>query len=124
MAGVTNITRGPRFIYASGKPLLLDAGETKDLALRDNEIKNVQHQVDAGVLAWDGEAPKAKAEGGGDKKSATDLTAADLLAKVNSMEWLAFRHGAVKLLGEGAPTTKAELIAALEAKAKAEGGEG
>lgn len=110
MAGVTNISRGPRFVYASGEPVLLNAGETRDFDLRDHEVKNVQQQVDAGVLAWDGEAPQAKG---------ADLTPADLLAKVDEMPFLAFRSAAAKILGPEAPTTKAELVAALQAKAGA-----
>lgn len=111
MAGITNTTRGPRFVYANGEPTLIEAGETKDLPLRDAEIANVQHQVDAGMLAWDGEAPTV------DEPVASDISAADLLAKVDSLHFKTFQAAASKILGPDAPTTKAELIAALQAKA-------
>ena len=122
MPSLKNISPGPRFVYSEGSPNLIPAGEVRDLALRDHEIANVQQQVDAGVLAWDGEAPRPKADaGGGDGGNGEggDLTAAELLAQVDSMPFPSFRSAATKILGDGAPTTKAELIAALQSKVAA-----
>ncbi|WP_343711903.1 hypothetical protein [Inquilinus sp.] len=122
MARVTNITRGPRFVYANGEPLLLERNETRDLPLRDAEIANVQHQVDAGVLAWDGEAPKAKADAGDGDKASPDLTVAQLLAQAESMNFMQFKSAASKVLGAPAQGKKEDIVAALQEKAKAGAG--
>lgn len=118
MHNVTNISRGPRFVYVDGSPALIEAGATLSFALTTAEIESVQQQVDAGVLAWASDAPKAKAGGGSDENPVEVVTAAGLLGKVDTMQWLSFRAAATKLLGEGAPTTKVELLAALDERAK------
>lgn len=112
MYSITNVTKGPRFLYSQGEPKLIEAGETATFDLTDSEIKNAQHQVDAKLLAWEGDAPSLPADG--------DLTAASLLAKVNDMPFLTFKSAATKILGPDAPTTKAEIVAALQVKADAE----
>jgi len=111
MYSITNTTRGPRFLYTMGEPKLIEAGQTVAFDLTDSEIKNAQHQVDAGVLAWDGDAPALPS---------SDMTAASLLAKVDGMPFLTFKSAATKILGPDAPTTKAEIVASLQAKADAE----
>lgn len=113
MQNVINTTRGPRFIYEQGSPKLIEAGETLPLDLTAAEIKSVQQQVDAGVLAWDGEAPVV-----GEDVPPLDLTAADLLAKADGMNFMAFKSAAAKVLMEASPATKAEIVAALQNQAE------
>lgn len=114
MYGVTNTTKGPRFVYAQGEPKLIEAGETAPFDLTDSEIGNVQRQVDAGVLAWDGEAPALQAKADAPVYS----TAADLLAAPDGMNFMAYKSAASKILGVPAPATKPEIVAALQAKAE------
>lgn len=113
MYSITNTTRGPRFVYTMGEPRLVEAGQTVEFDLTDSEARNVQQQVDAGVLAWEGEAPNLKAE------PAADMTAAELLAQADGMHVKTLQSAASKILGDATPSTKAEIIAALEAKAQA-----
>ena len=117
MHSVTNTTKGPRFVYAQGEPRLIEAGETVPLDLSDSEIKNVQHQVDAGLLAWDGEPPKAKAEGASD---GPDMTAAELIAAAGSMNFMKWKAAAAKVLMDGSPATKDDILAALQHQVDAE----
>lgn len=116
MHSVKNTTKGPRFVYVRGEPKLIEGGQILPFDLTDTEIVNVQHQVDAGLLAWDGEAPKAKADAGG------DLTAAQLLAQAEGMNFMAFKSAAAKVLGAPAPGKKEDIVAALDEKAKADAG--
>lgn len=113
MHSIRNTTGGPRFVYTMGEPRLVEAGQTVEFDLTDAEIKSVQQQVDAGVLAWEGEAPTLKAE------PAPDMTAAELLAQADGMHVKTLQSAATKILGDATPTTKAEIIAALEEKATA-----
>lgn len=48
---VTNISPGPRFLYAEGQARLLDPGEAAELELSAAEAASVRQQVEAGVLA-------------------------------------------------------------------------
>jgi hypothetical protein len=59
---IANISPGPRFLHVKGQARLLEPGEAADLDLTEAEIANVRHQVDAGMLAWDGEAPRIGAQ--------------------------------------------------------------
>ncbi len=56
-------------------------------------------------------------EGGGDQDQ--PKTAADVLAMADKVHFQTFRAEAIKVLGEGAPSKKEELIAALEERATA-----
>lgn len=113
MYSIINTTRGPRFIYSQGEPRPIEAGQTVEMDLTDAEAKNVQHQVDAGALAWAGEAPTFKGE------ASPDMTAAELLAQADGMHVKTLQSAAAKILGDATPSTKAEIVAALEEKAKA-----
>lgn len=88
---------------------------------------------DAGIrrripLGWVGSLDDAIASDAIEKGNAVDLTvsseaqpaepvksAAEVLAMAETVHFQTFRSEAVKLLGDGAPSTKADLVAALQA---------
>jgi len=48
---VTNISPGPRFLYARGRARLVEPGETVKLDLSEAEAESVRQQAGAGLLA-------------------------------------------------------------------------
>ena len=64
---VTNISPGPRFLYAQGRARLLDPGETAELELSAAETASARQQAEAGVLAL--AEPAAAAEAGGEDEA-------------------------------------------------------
>ena len=64
---VTNISPGPRFLYAQGRARLLEPGETAELELSAAEAASARQQAEAGVLALAAEPPAAVEAGGEDE---------------------------------------------------------
>ncbi|CDN96086.1 hypothetical protein BN949_05261 [Agrobacterium tumefaciens] len=87
-------------------------GLRAQIAEKDAEIERLKRN----------KAPKAKdATAGKNEGNDADASAADVLKLANdpSVEFMTFKAAARKVLGEATPSTKAEIIAALEDKATA-----
>ncbi|MGK9168021.1 hypothetical protein KXR53_17060 [Inquilinus limosus] len=56
---IANISPGPRFLYAQGRARLIEPGEAVELELTEAEAANARRQVEAGLLAWGDEPPRA-----------------------------------------------------------------
>jgi hypothetical protein len=110
---VTNGSRHPRVVYAAGRGVLVPMGASRPVEMSEAEAENAKAE---GVSIEVGEAMATPTAAPPDDPAAA---AAELLAKVSDMQWLSFKAAASKLLGDGAPSTKAEIIAALEEKARA-----
>lgn len=94
----------------------LEAGDTFDThserdAITLTAIKKARR------LTPEEQAKIDKKEAREQKKEATKESAAAVLAQVNEVPFLRFRNLAIEVLGDQTPSTKAEIIAALENKA-------
>lgn len=102
---VTNARRNGRVVHTSHGPKLIPAGAAVGrVEMSEAEAKN---SAAPGVTVDAEEA------------SAPNLTAADLLAQADGMHVKTLQSAAAKILGDATPSTKAEIIAALEEKATA-----
>jgi hypothetical protein len=101
---ITNIEKGPRGVNTKEGPVLVDPGHSIEADLSDAELKVAK------ATGWFefGKGSAKKDDGAGDTKSATEVLA---MADGNFM---AFKSAASKLLGEKTPSSKAEIVAALE----------
>jgi hypothetical protein len=118
MRDFTNTSRSPRGLMTlGGSVAIVQPGQTRALDVSDAE-------ADSWALAVGASAPaaatqeSARAAEGGEGAS----TAADLIAAADGMNFMAFKSAAAKVLADGVPSTKAEIIAALQAKVDAEAG--
>lgn len=133
---VQNESRHPRVVYAGGRGVLVPMGQGKTIEMTDAEAENAKapgvHVALVGAAPVAAPVPPAPppAEDPAEPEASVlqvDLTGAGgdqgiaILAVLAMKDgpFLAFKSAATKILGPGAPSTKAELIAALEEKAKA-----
>ena len=118
MRDFTNTSRSPRGLMTlGGSVAIVQPGQTRALDVSNAEAESWALAVGASAPAADASEPARAAEGG----EATS-TAADLIAAADGMNFMAFKSVASKLLPDGVPSTKAEIIAALQAKANTEAG--
>lgn len=101
---ITNSDKGPRGVNTKDGPVLIDPGHSIDADLSEAELKVAKA---TGWFEFRKEASK-KDDGPGDIKSAAEVLA---LADGNFM---AFKSAASKLLGDKTPSSKAEIVAAIE----------
>ncbi|WP_313609241.1 hypothetical protein [Rhizobium sp.] len=87
-----------------------------ELAEKNAEIDRLTRNKSVTASDKAKDAPNSKNEGDGNEKSAADVLK---MANDPSVEFMTFKAAARKLLGEATPSTKAEIIAALEDKATA-----
>lgn len=112
--GPLGLPRGP--VVEPGKSVKVDV-PGYDRFLRLHSVGSAW--LAAGVIEIvEGEERATAPEGdggGGDQPK----TAAEVLAMVDTVHFQTFKAEAIKVLGEGAPSNKADLIAALEERATA-----
>lgn len=106
---IKNVGKGPRGCRPLRGLVVLEPGAEIEAEFSDAEAASLARNGEFTVL---GTAAPVSNE--------TDTPAAQasaLLAKVADMPFLSFKSAATKILGPDAPATKAELVAALLAKA-------
>ena len=109
---VTNISAGPRGINTAAGPILLEPGESRDLDVPAAEAKVAKA---TGWFEMAGASASAPKQSGGSEDSAAKK-AADLLAKekAGGMHFKTFEAEAKDILGDATPSTKDEIVKALE----------
>lgn len=114
-AQLKQLGMGGRDLKNQAADFIANAGEhvtervlATTVAEQDAKIADLQHQI-AELLA----AGKQKAVRPAPETAAAPVTAADVLALADTAPFMTFKSAATKFLGEGAPTTKGELVAAL-----------
>ena len=113
---VTNGSRHPRVIYAAGRGVLVPMGASRPVEMTEAEAENAA-APGITIAAASAEPGPIKVDLSGAGGDIGVLIAAAIAIKDGP--FMAFKSAATKILGPGAPTTKAEIIAALEEKAKA-----
>lgn len=118
MRDFTNTSRSPRGLMTlAGTVAIIPPGETRSLDVSDAEADSWVLSVGASAPAAASREPAKTAEGGDGAP-----TAADLIAAADGMNFMAFKSAAAKLLPGGVPSTKAEIIAELQAMVDAGAG--
>jgi len=109
---VTNTSEGPRGINTAAGPVLLEPGETRDLDVSAAEAKIARA---TGWFEMAGAAATTPKQAAGAEDDA-GKKAADLLAKekAGGMHFKTFEAEAKDILGDATPSTKDEIVKALE----------
>lgn len=104
---ITNGRRNGRVVHTVHGPKLIPAGAT---------VENVEMaEAEAANSAVAGVTVK-----GASPALPHDMTAAELLAQADGMHVKTLQSAAAKILGDATPSTKAEIIADIEKRAKAD----
>ena len=109
---VTNVSNGPRGLNAKGGVVMLEKGESREIEISDAEYDS---SADTGWFEF-GEkaAKKAKKE---QEEEGDEEALADLLERAPDMHVATLKSEAKEFLGNKTPSSKDDIIAALEKKA-------
>lgn len=104
---VTNGSRHPRVVYAAGRGVLVPMGASRPVEMSEAEAENAKAEgvtIEAAVPS----------DGPGDDGVDLRAQAAALLAAADGMNFMKFKSAAAKILMEGSPATKDDIVAALQ----------
>ncbi len=118
MLSIKNTQPGPRGFNSVAGPILLEPGQSVDAKVYAREREPIEatgwFELEGDYEPSPGESAHAL-EGSQGASSDAAQAAADLLARVDDLHFKTFEAEAKKLLGDGTPSTKDEIIAALTA---------
>lgn len=111
MLKVTNTQGGPRGLNSTNGPVLVEPGHSLDVAVFLREKQPLE------ASGWFSVTGDYEPNPGASVTSGEASAALDLLSKADTLHFKTFEKQAREILGDDLPDTKAEIIAALEAKA-------
>jgi len=111
MLKVTNTQGGPRGLNATNGPVFVEPGHSVSVAVFLREKQPLE------TSGWFSVTGDYEPNPGTTDAPGYANAASDLLAKADSLHFKTFEKQAREILGDDLPDTKAEIIAALEAKA-------
>ncbi|MGH0280753.1 hypothetical protein [Sinorhizobium meliloti] len=105
---VTNNSKALQGVRSKGRAVYIPAGETRDVDLEGVDFEKAKRLR---FLKIEGVSKSASNQDGDGPKSALEVLE---MAKDQNVQFMSFKSAAKKLLGEKTPSTKDEIVAALE----------
>lgn len=105
---VTNNSKALQGVRSKGRAIYIQPGETRDVDLEGVDLEKAKRLR---FLKIEGVSKAASNQDGDGPKSALEVLE---MAKDQNVQFMSFKSAAKKLLGEKTPSTKDEIVAALE----------